>query len=148
MRKANATSIFLLVALLLPCFAGLAYSGSPGPFHQNIRSLGMGGAGVATREWVMCAFLDNIIVSNHAGMNLYDTDANCWRNLVWGNVTDYLPRDPSEGEDIHVDPMGHCALADVLETCYRTSYTSQTVLEKDVDGVGKLTDHVTYGHFL
>jgi len=50
-------------------------------------------------------------------------------------------------QDVHVDPVGHRALADVLETCYRTSNTSQTVLEKDVDRVGILADHVTNGHF-
>ena len=31
--------------------------------------------------------------------------------------------------------MGHCALVDVLKTCYRISNASQTVLEKDVDRV-------------
>jgi hypothetical protein len=52
MKRTNLTSIALLAALLLPCLATVAIAGAPGPFHQNIRSLGMGGAGVATGKGV------------------------------------------------------------------------------------------------
>jgi hypothetical protein len=49
-------------------------------------------------------------------------------------------------QGVHVDPVGHCALADVLKARNCASNTPQTVPEKDVNRVRILADHITNGH--
>jgi len=47
---------------------------------------------------------------------------------------------------IYVDPMGLSTLADALETCHCAPNTHQAMTQKDVDGVGIFSDHVTNWH--
>jgi hypothetical protein len=61
-----------------------------------------GGGGITTLPPNgMDAFMFNVVVSNHAGINQWQGNSNTWGNLVWGNVENYT--DGPHEDYMHVD---------------------------------------------
>ena len=66
---------------------------------------GSGGAGVAIGPFNNETLVNNIIVSNHGGINsLYESNSKNHHNLVWGNVDNYVGDAKTGAGDLSVDP--------------------------------------------
>jgi serine protease len=69
------------------------------------QSYGSGGAGVSIGPFNNETLVNNIIVSNHGGINgIYESNSKDNHNLVWGNVDNYVGAAKTGAGDLSVDP--------------------------------------------